>query len=78
MMLTAVYERIALRRIKAGGVVKLNWRYLDRGRPVPCFLPAVFDSLVERCLAVLADPDPNIANACRVSLTTDGLALHCY
>lgn len=74
--LELVHQSIALRRIHDGGVVKLNWRYLDKGAPVPVYLPGVFDLLLDRGVAALGEPEPAMAHAGRLCLTLDGLALH--
>ncbi|MCA1707186.1 MAG: hypothetical protein LC808_29525, partial [Actinobacteria bacterium] len=76
LSLQLTHERIALRQINDGGVVKLNWCYLNRGTPVLCFLPSVFTCLINRGIATLGDPEPTMAAARRVSLTPDGRALH--
>lgn len=76
MTLELVHQRIALRRVKDGGVVKLNWRYLDHGRPVPEYLPYALNCLTNQGIIALADPDPDVAGSQRLSLTHKGLALH--
>jgi hypothetical protein len=71
-----VHQRIALRRIHDGGVVRLNWRYLDKGAPVPVYLPYVFNCFIHQGIVALGEPEPAMANARRLHLTLDGLALH--
>lgn len=74
MSLEEVHERIALRRVHEGHVRRVGgWRYLTRGAPVPSYLPPALDTLIERGLAELADPDPNMGNAQRLSLTPLGI-----
>lgn len=75
-LLELVHQRIALRRIHDGGVVRLGWRYLDQGFPVPVYLPSVLDCFVQQGIAALGEPEPMMAHARRLHLTLDGLALH--
>lgn len=68
-----LFAWLALRRAHAGGVARFEGSYFDSGRRVPCFLPDVFDELVEAGLLTLADPDwPGGWR--RAALTGEGLA----
>jgi hypothetical protein len=69
-----LYEWMALRRADAGGMVWFEDRYYDGGRRVPCFLPSVFDELIETGLLMLADPNPDWPGRHRAVLTAEGRA----
>ncbi|MGQ0777688.1 MAG: hypothetical protein ACT4NY_25315 [Pseudonocardiales bacterium] len=58
MLLTGLdlLEWIALRRVHEGGVALHGSQYLHWGQKVPCYLPEVFDRLVEMGLTELLDP----------------------
>jgi hypothetical protein len=65
---------MALRRACTGRVARFEGCYYDSGRRVPCFLPDVFDELIESGLLTLTEPDPGSAGWCRVALTSTGHA----
>lgn len=69
-----LFAWMALRRAHAGGVVRFEGTYFDSGRRIPCFLPSVFDELVEAGLLRLGDPDPVSPGRRRASLTSEGCA----
>jgi hypothetical protein len=69
-----LFAWMALRRVHAGGLARFEGRYYDSGRRVPCFLPGVFDELLETGLVTLADPDPDSAGLRRATLTCAGYA----
>ncbi|MGH3937110.1 MAG: hypothetical protein ACRDTG_00515 [Pseudonocardiaceae bacterium] len=65
MLLTGfdLLEWIALRRVYEGGVALDGSQYLHWGQKVPCYLPEVFDRLVE---AELIEPiNPGCASGLR-------------
>lgn len=63
---------IGLRRVHAGGVGCVAGCWVQHGRRVPCYLPAVLDDLTEAGLIALADgPHGPLA---RASLTDTGHA----
>ncbi|MGH3906240.1 MAG: hypothetical protein ACRDTE_18965 [Pseudonocardiaceae bacterium] len=66
--MTEVIEWIALRRAHEGGVKKVNTTYTSWGRPVPCYLPGVFDALTEAGLLFLIEID----GSARLMPTLDG------
>lgn len=67
-----LFTWMALRRVHGGHVAKLGSRYLDAGRPVPCFLPAALDDLITAELVILAEPDPMASGMRRVTVTEAG------
>ncbi|MGQ0774137.1 MAG: hypothetical protein ACT4NY_06935 [Pseudonocardiales bacterium] len=69
-----LFAWLALRRVDRGGIARLDGRYYDRGRRVPCFLLDVFDELVEADLLTLAEPDPYSGGLSRAALTCEGRA----
>lgn len=69
-----LYAWLALRRVDTGRIARLDGRYYDWGRRVPCFLLDVFDELVEAGLLTLAEPDPYSGGLSRAALTREGRA----
>ena len=63
---------IALRRVHDGGVARVGSWWLDGGRQVPDYVPAVLDELVTAGLVALADPDPVAEVSLRAGLTDAG------
>lgn len=68
-----LYERIALRRVHDGGVVKVAGGYLDHGRPTPGYLAEIFDQLTWTGWTTVADGNPR-RELHRLSLTDTGQA----
>ncbi|MCA1673670.1 MAG: hypothetical protein LC799_16205 [Actinobacteria bacterium] len=62
----------ALRRVHGGGVARVGSWWLDRGRQVPDYVPAVLDEFVTAGLVALADPDPVAEVSLRAGLTEAG------
>lgn len=69
-----LFAWLALRRADAGRVARIQGRYYDSGRRMPCFLLGVFEELVEAGLLTLAEPDPSWPELRRATLTRDGRA----
>ncbi|MGH3938992.1 MAG: hypothetical protein ACRDTG_10215 [Pseudonocardiaceae bacterium] len=73
MLLTGLdlLEWIALRRVHEGGVALHGSQYLHWGQKVPCYLPEVFDRLVETGLTEALEPGCS-SGLCRVVPTFRG------
>lgn len=69
----SLYEWIALRRVRDGGMAKSAGAYLDHGRPTPTYLTGVFDRLIWTGLVTVAVGDP-IWDLRRLDLTDTGTA----
>ncbi|MGH3533507.1 MAG: hypothetical protein ACRDQG_02185 [Pseudonocardiaceae bacterium] len=72
--MTDLYEWLALRRVSRGGVAKRGDRWLDGGRPMPCFLPEKLDELIQARLVTMTDSDHDNTGQCRSALTDAGAA----
>ncbi|MGH3815559.1 MAG: hypothetical protein ACRDUV_24430 [Pseudonocardiaceae bacterium] len=65
---------VALRRVHGGGVARVGSWWVDGGRQVPDYLPAVLDELVTAGLVALEASDPVAEAPLRASLTKAGQA----
>lgn len=65
---------IALRRVHGGAVARVGSCWVDGGRRLPDYLPAVLDEFVTAGLVALAAPDPVAEVSLRASLTEAGHA----
>ena len=63
---------VGLRRVHSGGVACVAGTWVDGGRRVPSYLPAVLNELTDAGLVVLADDGPH-GPLQRATLTEAGL-----
>ncbi|MEO7195966.1 MAG: hypothetical protein ABIZ05_14320 [Pseudonocardiaceae bacterium] len=65
-----VYEWVALRRVRCGGVTRVGDRWLDSGHQMPDYVAGALAGLLVGGLVMLVDPD--LGAVARVALTNAG------